>query len=133
VTFEKCRLNHDLAGQGQHAVQLRYYQKLLELRRSFPALCQTDRGQMSVLAPGENVLVARRAAGSESVLLLYSFASTPTKLGFEKLQVDKSWIKLLDSTDKQWDGPGSEVPDEVHPGDVIVLQPRSCAVFRQDR
>jgi hypothetical protein len=39
------------------------------------------------------------------------------------------WVKVLDSSDGTWAGPGSILPNEIHGRERITLLPRSIAVF----
>jgi hypothetical protein len=46
---------------------------------------------------------------------------------------DGEWKRVLDSSDRQWAGPGSLLPPRIRGGDEVVLRAHSAALFRQYR
>ncbi len=43
-----------------------------------------------------------------------------------------SWDKLLDSTDRQWRGPGARLPTQLEGGQQVELPPHSLALFTKE-
>jgi maltooligosyltrehalose trehalohydrolase len=108
-TFLESKIDLEPAREGEQAVILEFYRRLLTLRRELPALRVTDRAQMEVcgLAP-QKIMTMLRRAGSEAVLCIFSFSNLQqiAELDFTA----GSWTKALDSSEQHWRGPGQVAP-----------------------
>uniref|UniRef100_C6E8R0 Malto-oligosyltrehalose trehalohydrolase n=1 Tax=Geobacter sp. (strain M21) TaxID=443144 RepID=C6E8R0_GEOSM len=135
-TFLESKI--DLVGEkvGEQAVILEFYRKLFSLRSTLPALQVFQREQMEVSGlPRQKVLCFRRWSGGNSVLCLFSFNNMQQEIPL-RLSEGK-WEKLLDSSAKQWLGPGEEAPGKVEvtgePGEIPVsINPYSVVVYAAD-
>lgn len=130
--FTSSRLQHDLKNEPAHKALLLWHQTLLRLRRDVPALRNLSCEQQDV-APfePEKTLFVRRWHGPSEIVALFSFSEEPVTV---RLPIPEgSWIKLLDSTDEQWQGGGSQVPDSVQSSGAVelTLDPRSCVLFER--
>jgi maltooligosyltrehalose trehalohydrolase len=129
-TFNRCRLNRDLKQQRKHGLLWDFHQTLIRLRRTTPCLANLDRECMSVapLARAEIMVVGRWTSHDEA-LIAFHFGgnavtiSVPIPAG--------RWTRALDSADRGWDGPGSQLPETLQSsGEVsLTLGPHSFAVF----
>jgi maltooligosyltrehalose trehalohydrolase len=45
---------------------------------------------------------------------------------------ESGWRKILDSSEKIWDGPGSLLPKEVNSGDEIIIRGQSFAMYSKE-
>jgi len=127
-TFNRCRLDHALRERGRHAVLHAFYQELIRLRRSHPALRTLDRSQMSVSqdAAGQTLTTHRRAA-REDIVTVFNFGKQPTIFPHPPGE----WTVLLDSADARWLEPHVASPDDagVVEQNVSRLAPRSMVVL----
>jgi maltooligosyltrehalose trehalohydrolase len=112
ATFSRSRLNHSLRQKGNHQVLLRFYRKLLSIRNEYRCIKQTDRQNINVTVDGNLLLV--RYPGSPELMLIFSFADQHTA---PSLPAD-GWFTILDSSNKEWVGQGSDAPQAT---DAIAL------------
>jgi maltooligosyltrehalose trehalohydrolase len=112
ATFAKSRLDLSQSRKGDHAVLLAWYRKLLELRRTHPALRELSKRQMEVvpLEHHEVIVVRRWSAGGEEIAAVYHLAGKNREIEFY-LPAGR-WRKLLDSADEQWGGRASGGTDQ---------------------
>jgi len=131
ATFERCKLNHGLAAEGQHRVLREYYKRLIVLRTSESPLAFPARERMDVAAlePVRAMMVRRWSAQGE-VLTLMHFGSQPANA---TARIPRGvWTKVLDSADAEWNGPGTTLPDRIESSGEARLQlmPHSAVVYR---
>ncbi|MDR3568870.1 MAG: malto-oligosyltrehalose trehalohydrolase [Syntrophobacteraceae bacterium] len=124
-TFRRCKLNRDLALQGNHNILLHFYTELLRLRKSILASAKVR----EVLSRGsENVLLVHLGGGREAI----SFFHFGKTAGRTTLDLPPgAWTKELDSAQKRWGGPGSRIPQFLRgeePAD-FSFEPWSFAFF----
>ncbi len=134
ATFLAAKLNWQLPGQGQHAVLRAFYQELIRLRQTVPALaCLSTQQQEVICFEAEKTLCVRRWTESEEVCLFFHFGQEaarriwPLPAG--------TWLKLLDSAAGRWQGSGRTLPETlVSPGMMdLSLEPATVVVYRKDR
>lgn len=137
-TFEASKLHWDDREQGNHAILWRWYQKLLELRRTLKALqsvsfddcecfCQQDLLFIHRTNKSQNIIVCCNLAGQPQTFVL------PTSLS-------NSWINVLDSTQAQWAEIGSRegfhfergMPIEIHDNSSLTLPMYGVVVYNQE-
>lgn len=120
-TFQKCWLNHELRFQGKHKVLWHFYQELIKLRRSLPALKNLDKNNLeaAIWAEGK-ILFLRRWADKEEACLIYNFASAHVEV---RLPIPAGeWEKRLDSAAEIWHGEGSSIPLYLESNGNILLK-----------
>src|SRR5690606_3664850 len=103
-TFERSKLNHDLAAQGRHAEMRAFYRDLIRLRKTLAPLRYLSKEHMDVQAfESSRTVAVRRWYANEEVLAVYNFSDKPAAV---TLALPKGrWTKLMDSTGE---GVGSE-------------------------
>jgi maltooligosyltrehalose trehalohydrolase len=96
ATFAASRLDHARRTRPPHAHVWAWYQALLRLRRSHPALRHPDRARTRVSRAGQALVLERwAAAGAEAVLVILSYDPRPSRL--EATIPDGAWRLELDS------------------------------------
>jgi maltooligosyltrehalose trehalohydrolase len=123
-------LNHELKHHDRNRILLRFYKKLLELRRTRPALAHLDRENVEVeRTENEFVMVMRRSVTSE--MLAAVFNCGPSESQVPALASGGGWTKLIDSAETTWRGPGSALPSAIHDpaGLEAPIAPHSFALF----
>jgi maltooligosyltrehalose trehalohydrolase len=132
-TFLESKLDLDQVKEGEQAIILEFYRRLLALRRELPALQVCDREHIEVkgLAPQKVMSVARRTE-SGAVLCVFSFSNLQqiVELDFTA----GAWEKVLDSSEQHWRGPGQVAPANVavaleRESHLIPVNPFSLLVY----
>lgn len=129
-TFVGARLNHHLRRGGHHAVLLDFHKELIRLRKTVPALTCPRKEHMEVYEyQSTDVLTVRRWKGHCEGLLALHFGATRKTAELELPA--GSWSKQLDSSEPRWQGPGSDIPDNVVSTgrEKLNLQPHECVFF----
>jgi maltooligosyltrehalose trehalohydrolase len=74
ATFLKSKLNYDLMTQGRHCVLWLFYQELIRLRKSIPALADLNKQNMQVTIDGQGgVMTVHRWNGDSKILAVFNF------------------------------------------------------------
>ncbi|MEN9211063.1 MAG: malto-oligosyltrehalose trehalohydrolase [Thermostichus sp. DG_1_6_bins_120] len=126
-TFNRSQLNWHLKSEGQHQVLWRWYQTLIQLRKTLPALQSFERATVQAYLFSESGLALQRGQGSEQLIALLNFS--PEQAAIYSGWPPGSWQKLLDSQDPQWLGSGSSLPLQTA-GDPITIPAYGVGVYR---
>jgi maltooligosyltrehalose trehalohydrolase len=130
ATFRAAILNHQLRQQGCHQAMLWFYQELIRLRKSHPALASLSKEDMEVWGLEKpKILLIRRWYKDEDVVIVLHFGH---EQGSPLLPIPaRRWSKLLDSAEERWCGPGSTAPAELQSdGEVrLTLPPESLVLY----
>jgi len=132
-TFLASKINPGLAREGEQAVILKFYRRLLGLRRELPALRVFHRDHIEVTGlPGQKVLTVRRSQGEGAVLCIFSFSNLQQIITLDF--TPGNWSKALDSSAQAWRGPGEVAPATVtvalqHESHLIPVNPFSLLVY----
>ncbi len=130
-TFARSKLQWQKRTQGQHAQLLGYYTKLLELRKTIPALEALTRKGLEVRDwEQEKVITLQRQQADSHVLCLFSLASQ-TMVWPADIPEGK-WKKLLDASDARWGGPGARLPETIRADDKLTLLPYTVTVHLKE-
>jgi len=129
-TFARCKLHWDERDSGEHGVLRAFYKELLRVRREVPALASLDmQGVRATPDEKNDVLVVRRPHERGEAVIVFHFGAEPARV---PLPVScGSWIKLIDSADERWAGPGSCAPAAVISRDELSLplHPKSFIAY----
>lgn len=111
TSFERSRLNWDEQEAEPHAGVLELYRRLLELRRSAPALQRHDRGSFDVVQLGEGGLAIRRGLPDDPPLLLLCHLSgeitlTPGEYPMLAPPAGRHWSPALVTEEMRFGGTG---------------------------
>jgi maltooligosyltrehalose trehalohydrolase len=133
-TFEASKLDWGSLEREPHRTLLRFYQRLIRLRKDLPALACPGRAGMEVSFSGTCLLMRRRSpatsemtAGEIAAILNFgtSAARCPLETG------EGRWELTMDSADAEWGGPGSRAPRTARPGDSLEIAPHSFVLYRR--
>ncbi len=133
-TFLRAKLNHSLSRTGHHRILHELHRQLIHLRKDIPALASLNKDNMEVSDYGpEKVLVIRRWIGTDEVVACFHFGKSSATRRI--LLHEGRWTKRLDSADKRWEGPGSQVPAEIiSDGEATLsLSPWAFALFLREK
>jgi maltooligosyltrehalose trehalohydrolase len=128
-TFDRSRLNRDIAQEEPHRTLFRFYQTLLHFRHE----CRLGQMGASSIKEFENskALLVLQDAPTHKLATLFNFADAPADLGGGVLEGE--WKKKIDSSDLEWLGPGTDLLSELGSSTqtCLILRPRSFAVFQR--
>ena len=134
ATFLQAKLNPTLCHHGHHQVLMNFYRKLIRLRKTYSCLARLSKKNMDVVDDEKKMLLlVRRWSDTAEARIIFHFSSEQ-----ESVPVPISegwWLKVLDSAEKQWQGPGSRVPAEIESqGEVTFIRPpHSVLVLTRER
>ncbi len=110
-TFTASKIEWEKRFRGTGKILCDYYRRLLSLRREVECLASGN-GRMEVHGlEAEKLVVARRWQGDSAVFWLCNLDGAPKR--FSAPLPEGGWIKVLDSRDKMWGGPGGTLPDRL--------------------
>lgn len=127
-TFLKSKITWEKRKQGHHKVLLDFYQQLMLLRKTVPALSCPDKRDLLVEGIEEQriLLVIRgKASGQIMIALNFNYADVPCTPPLS----EGIWKKAIDSSEQIWTGPGSVLADELVPGREITMRGSSIALY----
>lgn len=128
-TFERSRLRWESRTEGNHAVMLRWYRRLLEMRRDTPALQPSIKDDRDAGHLEEGIVWLCRRREGEELLLLLNFGAQGA---FSFPAEEGSWRKMLDSAEETWGGPGATLAERAEAGERLSMPLSACALFRRE-
>ncbi len=130
-TFLKSKINREKRFEGNHKVLSDFYKKLITLRRTIPALALLDKKSLTVDSPeGEKIMFIRRWKDPSHVFIVFNFNCADVKIIPPIL--NGRWEKIIDSSEKIWNGPGSLLKHELTPGDEIIMRGHSLVMYNME-
>ena len=110
ATFEKAKLQRALRREEPHRSLYAFYRQLIYLRKTHPVLIRMSKERQDFQTWEEHkILIQRRWEGKEELLAVYHFGRTAATVDFP--MEEGEWVKILDSADEKWKGPGSALPE----------------------
>lgn len=127
-TFRRCKLNWQQRTEGKNKVLLKFYQQLIKLRNQILALQTLDRKNIEVFSiETDNLVLLRRWSQNSQIFCLMNFSD---RLVTYSVNLPKgNWHKQLDSSDLQWLGSGSLMPDVIKDGQELNINSKSLALY----
>jgi maltooligosyltrehalose trehalohydrolase len=119
-TRQSANLDHSLRHQGNHRILYELYKELIKLRNETRTCAGLSKDRMEVVClKRESTLVVRRWGRKEQVAAIFHFSDTAASVTIPLPQ--GRWLKRLASGDERWNGPGRNLPTELHSdGEVSV-------------
>lgn len=126
--FLRSKLAWERRAEGKHKTLLELYKELIILRKSMSAFSRLDKKKLKVDGLEEkHIVVARRWFGKNRILLIMNFSGSDETFILKAPR--GKWIKLLDSADKKWLGPGPLMLDEIKSKEVTI-RAKSFALYK---
>jgi maltooligosyltrehalose trehalohydrolase len=121
-TFTNSILNWRLLQEKPHSNMLAYYKKLIELRKSQPALRATDRTTTRVFVDEvDKTLMLHRWSNSQYLECMMNFSAGHQPLKFS--QTGKYNYKLiLDSSSPEWGGKAVRAQDVINAESILIFE-----------
>jgi len=128
-TFAGCVLDWDKRRNGRYHTLAGLYSALIRLRRNIPALRDLRLDRLAVLgANSDAVLTLLRWSHGDRVAAVCNLTPEEEEVRLELPGTD--WTRLLHTSDREWDGPGSAIPDHPEPNGRIKLAGYSLVLLR---
>jgi maltooligosyltrehalose trehalohydrolase len=122
-TFMQSKLQWQLMKEGQHAVMLKYYKALIQLRKTHPVLKALNRKNLEVQSDvATNTLLLRRWEGEQQLLCGMNFSKEAQRIAMP----EGEWKVIFYSADEQWGGSATQAP-VIENGSITV--PAECLVI----
>lgn len=132
ATFLSAKLNHRLRTEGWHKILHDFYRELVRLRKENSALSCLSKDNMEVFGDEDNkTLYVRRWQKDSEVVIIYNLNDKEITA---KFPLPKGmWQKLMDSTDKKWQGNGSAITRLSSNGELtLALPPRAFVLLERE-
>lgn len=120
ATFLASKLRHELSAQGWHRTLREFYRELMRLRKQHRFLRVLSKEALEVITlEQERILLVRRWAAGEQVVLVFSFGSSSSPC---RLPIPSGlWRRVLDASDSRWGGRGSRVSEKIQSEGAVAL------------
>lgn len=127
-TFLMSKLNWEQRQQGKHQVLWSFYQRLIQLRQTLPALLERKSRNIQAFSDEAEQLVGwHRWHGDEQALCLMNFNTKA--IAVQPSIPDASWQKVIDSATPDWMGSGTLAPEKLLGGQEVTIQPHSVVLY----
>ncbi|WP_017720822.1 malto-oligosyltrehalose trehalohydrolase [Kamptonema formosum] len=129
-TFEKSKLKWGKREEGKHKTLREFYQHLIQLRRTIPALQKLDKQNLEASAiEGEKILFLHRWNGESQIYCIMNFNAKEVTVKHQ--HPSGNWHKILDSSDTKWMGSEPTLPDQLEPDGKLTVKRHSFALYQQ--
>lgn len=129
-TFERSRINWHLRDHEHHAVMLAFYKRLIDLRKTIPALAIPTKDGLDVVGDDNTrTIICRRGQSNSRIVYAMNFAESDRKI--ELTCETGSMNRLIDSAAEQWSGPGALSPESIDGQATTTLRPWSIVLYEQ--
>jgi len=123
--FNLSKLSWDRLNEEKHSIMFSFYKRLINLRKSLPALAVLNRNQLKVeVFKPQNCLVLKRWESDQIVTCIMNFSAEKQNLPFIN---DKNFELKLNSAAKKWGG--SQESDFTFNISHITIYPESILIF----
>ncbi|MDI6891064.1 MAG: malto-oligosyltrehalose trehalohydrolase [Thermodesulfovibrionales bacterium] len=130
-TFVRSKIKWGKRYEGKHKVLLDFYKCLIKLRRTIPALCNLDKGNLDVCGlEDKKVLFMKRWKDESKIFLVFNFNNVDISLTAPL--TEGVWEKILESSDTKWNGPGTFLPEEITHGNEITMRSQSLVLYMKE-
>lgn len=130
-TFLASKLNWELKQEQKHQTLWQFYQYLIQLRQTHPALQHRERNSISATCDEEKKLIFLQR--SSETVSLYCVMNFSTEAMIFQSTWERTADKLLDSAEDKWLGPGSTMPDQFSAQQITTVQPQSFVIYSCNR
>jgi maltooligosyltrehalose trehalohydrolase len=126
-TFLQSKINWEDRDKGKSKAIFEFYRELIRLRNTLPALATLDKDNLTA-RNYEKLVLLQRGRAEERVLCIMNFSDSEVQIKVEELV--GRWLRVIDSSDWQWWGPGSKAQDEFELSQGFIVQPYEFLLYR---
>ncbi|HKY03337.1 MAG TPA: malto-oligosyltrehalose trehalohydrolase [Blastocatellia bacterium] len=128
-TFQASKLNWQLRSTARHKAMLDFYKRLIEIRKEGLNFEKTGLGARAV--SDQLLILEGRCKNGNHTFCVMNFDNTDIEVSGEYLSVGR-WVKVIDSTDEVWSGPGSSLPRLLEQPQGLTLRPHGFALYMME-
>jgi maltooligosyltrehalose trehalohydrolase len=132
ATYLQCKLDWEKRSKGKHKILLNFYCTLIKLRKTIPALRHLRKNMLEVsISEKDKMIAVLRWHENNQVLCIMNFNIKNGHFTATNLP-DGSWRKVLDSSDKRWNGPGATTPDSCGSFNSFLIEPYTIVLYQRE-
>jgi maltooligosyl trehalose hydrolase (EC 3.2.1.141) len=130
-SFLRSKIIWEKRSEQKHNVLLSFYQHLIALRKKIPALHNNDNSSLNISTfEDKKVIFIHRWHGDSHIWSLLNFNKQKSSI---VLNIPEgTWIKLLDSSEQEWHGPGSLLPETIAEKTALTFDPFSFVLYLKE-
>lgn len=112
---------------------LSFYRELIHLRKGIPSLSSLTKAGLEVSSLEETIVMKRRYGRRETIAAM-NFGKANSEISLKGIMTkDGVWMRLLDSSDREWLGTGPISPDELYCQNEFEIKPLSFVLYERNR
>ncbi len=127
-TYLRSKIKWEDRYTGRHSTILEFYRTLIGLRKSNPALSDPGGEVKTGYMEKEKVVFMERG---KSAFIIFDFSREARTVRAELPRGE--WVKILDSAETRWEGPGSNLPARAASRVELRLSGLSLALYAEKR
>jgi maltooligosyltrehalose trehalohydrolase len=130
-TFFRSKLKWESRTHGRHGIMLKYYRRLIELRKNIPALAKPEKKNLKITAlEEEKILLLHRRQEESQVLVIMNFSQKDVRT--RMILPPGIWNKILDSSDRRWGGTGDPLPDPIENDGELSISAWGLSAYEKE-
>ena len=130
-TFLRSKINWNKRTGGNHKVLREFYKHLITVRKTTAALSNLDKKNLVVNGiEREKTVFVRRWNDSSHIFIVFNFNRSDVKI-IPSIPEGR-WDKVLDSSEKIWNGSGSLLACALIPGNEITVRGHSFVMYKME-
>ncbi|PSB07885.1 malto-oligosyltrehalose trehalohydrolase [Pleurocapsa sp. CCALA 161] len=129
--FNLSKINWQQKNEEKHQVLWQFYQQLINLRKTIPALKKLDKQNLQVTAEeSDRLITLHRWQNDSQIFSIFNFNDQNVEL--KNVVLRGKWQKILDSSETKWMGSGSNLPEKIETKEQqLSIKPHSFVVYQQ--
>jgi maltooligosyltrehalose trehalohydrolase len=128
-TYNNSKLSWNVENSSS-AIMLDFYKELIKIRKENPVFADYDRRKLKAHDSVNQLLFVHKISDEQELLVILNYNK---KVITEKfvLPGKGNWIKIIDSADTKWNGPGSHMPVTFTDSLDVNIKSESISVYRR--
>jgi maltooligosyltrehalose trehalohydrolase len=127
-TFLDSKIKWEERGQGRHKCMFEFYKKLISLRNQIPALAHLSKKDLKIKCVAENILLLERWHLRSKIIGVMNF--DPGQSSVELKEIKGKAAKLLDSSAREFGGPGEVAPNAFRGSVELKLNAHNFLIYK---
>ncbi len=129
--FMKSKIRWEKRENDHHKILLNLYTCLIQLRKTIPAIANLKKNNLKIHNEKMNlVLKLERWCQNSHIFCVMNFHKEDQS--FQMNFSGNPWGKILDSSDRIWDGPGSSLPQRINQTERLIIRPLSFSLYKKE-
>jgi len=124
-TFQASKLSWDIENDVEKKTMQAFYRELIKLRKNHTVLNALDKDNLQI-ANNEKLFVLERWKQQQRVLVIMNFDSKNRPFS---AHIKHSFVKILDSEEKKWNGSGNLAPYTISENEAFQIQQKSILIY----